>query len=456
MSSYDVVVIGGGPGGYLAAERVAGAGKHTLLVEKEQLGGTCLNVGCIPTKSLLHSAKLYKHATNSAAHGVTAEGASYDWPAMQSWKDGAVKTLVTGVAAMERRLGVDVVHASASLVGPGHVAIGSDIHDTDHVIIATGSAPVMPAIPGAAGNPRVVDSTGILRLVDVPERLVIIGGGVIGVEFAGLFSMLGTTTTVIELLPEILPFADADVATAVREGMPQVDFQLGCRVLSIDEDKVAYERADGTGGTIPADVVLVAVGRRPLLEGWGATESGLDFSPAGVRVDDRMRTNLPQVWAVGDVTGRVLLAHAAYRMAEVAAANILEPHRAAAYGQVIRWDTVPWAVYGEPEAAGVGLTEGQARSRGLNVVTASVPGYMSGRFVAEQGVSTPGLAKVVADRDSGRLLGFQLVGPYASEYVWGAAVALESEFTVADLRQVVVPHPTVAELVREATWALKF
>jgi dihydrolipoamide dehydrogenase len=238
--------------------------------------------------------------------------------------------------------------------------------------------------------------------------------------------------------------------------MPQVDFQLGCRVLSIDEDKVAYERADGTGGTIPADVVLVAVGRRPLLEGWGATESGLDFSPAGVRVDDRMRTNLPQVWAVGDVTGRVLLAHAAYRMAEVAAANILEPHRAAADGQVMRWDTVPWAVYGEPEAAGVGLTEGQARSRGLNVVTASVPGYMSGRFVAEQGVSTPGLAKVVADRDSGRLLGFQLVGPYASEYVWGAAVALESEFTVADLRQVVVPHPTVAELVREATWALKF
>ncbi|HOB06261.1 MAG TPA: dihydrolipoyl dehydrogenase [Propionibacteriaceae bacterium] len=459
MADYDVIVIGGGPGGYIAAERLGHAGKKVLLAEKEFVGGTCLNVGCIPTKSLLNSAKLYSHALHSEQFGVSVQGASYDWVKVQAWKEQVVSTLVGGVTTMLKKLKVEIVPEFATLVSAGVVEVGGVRKTADHVIVATGSVPVMPPIPGAKDNPRVVDSTGLLAVTEVPKRLVVIGGGVIGVEFASLFSELGSEVTVVEMLDEIVPFMDNDVAAKLRRSLSKVAFKLGCRVTGVDPSTgsgtgVTYTTKDGKDEHVEADLVLMAVGRRPLVDGWGAKEAGLEVSGKGVVVDDTMRTNLPNVWAVGDVTGRSLLAHAAYRMGEIAVANILDP-TAAKRGELMRWDTIPWAVYSIPEAAGVGLTERQAKERGHTVIKATAPLVLSGRFVAENGLSQAGTVKIIADSDSGAVLGIHMLGTYAPETIWGAAAILESDLTVTDLRQVVFPHPTVSEGIREAVWALK-
>ena len=455
MADFDVIVLGGGPGGYIAAERLGHAGKKVLLVEKESLGGTCLNVGCIPTKSLLNSAKLYDHARHSEQFGVTAENVTFDWAKVQAWKADVVGKLVAGVGAAEKRAGVEVVNASGTLVAPGVVEVEGVRRTADHVIVATGSVPVLPPIPGAKDNPLVVDSTGLLAVEEVPERLVVIGGGVIGVEFASLFAAFGSHVEVIEMLPEIVPFMDDDLAGRLRKALKGVSFHLGCKVTAIEGGTVVYTDAAGAEQRAEADLVLMAVGRRPLVDGWGAAEAGLEVGPRGVVVDDTMRTNLPGVWAVGDVTGRSLLAHAAYRMGEIAAAHILDPAAAARGGQRLRTDTIPWAVYSMPEAAGVGLTEAQATGRGHQVVTATVPLAVSGRFVAENGVRGAGAVKLIADAATRQVLGVHMLGSYAPETIWGAAAVLETELDVDDLRQVVFPHPTVSEGIREAAWAIK-
>lgn len=453
MSNYDVIVIGGGPGGYIAAERLGQAGKKVLLAEAVSLGGTCLNVGCIPTKTLLNSAKLYDHALHGESYGVSAREVTFDWQKIQAWKNEVVTKLCAGVAAMEKKSGVEVVNEWAQLVAPGRVRVGDTEHTATDVIIATGSVPVMPPIPGAKDNPRVVDSTGALSLPEVPARLAVIGGGVIGVEFASLYKSLGTEVTVIEMAPEIAPFMDADIAGKLRGALEGIKFELGCRVTGINDGVVTYLDGEETK-TVEADVILMAVGRKAAVEGWGAKEANLDVGRAGVVVDETMKTNLPGVWAVGDVTGRSLLAHAAYRMGEIAAANILDA-AAKTRGQVMRYNTVPWAVYTQPEAAGVGLTEVAAKEAGYSVATATVPGYMAGRYAAENGFRAPGAAKLIACRETGKVLGVHVLSTYAAEMIWGAATALEMELTVEDLRQVIFPHPTVSELIREAAWAIK-
>ncbi len=452
---FDAIVIGGGPGGYLAAERLGHAGLKVLLAEERYLGGTCLNVGCIPTKSLLNSAKLYAHAKDSERFGVEADNVRYDWARVQAWKEEVVKTLVGGVAATEKRMGVTVKEAHATLLAPGLVEVAGERYTCEHVIIATGSAPAMPPIPGAKDNPAVVDSTGLLAIDQVPKRLAVIGGGVIGVEFASLFAAFGTQVDVIEMLPEILPFMDDELANRMRRGMPAVSFHVNCKVESVEGGTVHYTDAKGVAQAVEADVVLMAVGRRPVVDGWGAQEAGLAMTRKGITVDDTCATNLPNVWAVGDVTGRSLLAHAAYRMADIVAAHIIDPEAAKAAGQVLRTHTIPWAVYSMPEAAGVGLTEAQAKEQGVEIVKANIPLTVSGRFIAENGLRAPGWVKLIADKNSHVVLGIHLIGPYAPETIWGAAACLELEMTVEDIRQVVFPHPTVSEGIREAAWALK-
>lgn len=450
---FDVIVLGGGPGGYLAAERLGHGGKKVLLIEAQALGGTCLNVGCIPTKTLLNSAKHYLHAREGQAFGVSAGEVAFDWAQMQKWKGQVVDGLVKGVGAAEKKAGVTVINDYGTFEGPGRVSVGGTTYTSEHVILATGSVPAMPPIPGAADNPAVVDSTGLLSLTEVPRRLAVIGGGVIGVEFASLFSTLGSEVTVIEMLDEIVPFMDDDLAAQLRAAMPQITWNLGCKVESLEGGTVHYSK-DGTPAKVEADVALMAVGRRPAVQGWGAENTGLDFSPRGVVVDDLMRTNLPNVWAIGDLTGRSLLAHAAYRMGEVAAANILDPS-AATRGELMRWHTVPWCLYSLPEAAGVGLTEAAARREGRQVLVGKVPAQMSGRFIAENGFKAPGAAKVIVDAETHQVLGVHVLGAYASEMIWGAQVILETELTLEDMRQLVFPHPTVSEVIREAAWAVK-
>ncbi|MEN6477460.1 MAG: dihydrolipoyl dehydrogenase [Rectinema sp.] len=455
MATYDVIIIGGGPGGYLAAERLAEAGKKVLLTEKGDLGGTCLNVGCIPTKTLLNSAKYYLHAKDGAKFGVKTESVSFDWAAMQAWKREVVEKLRNAIALTEKKLGVEIAAGSASLLGPGKVAVNGVVHEAAAVIVATGSLPAMPPIPGARDNPQVVDSTGLLAVTDVPKRLCVIGGGVIGIEFASLFSALGSTVEVVEMLDEIVPFMDREQAPVLRRAMKGVSFRLGCKVERIEGGTVHYRAKDGTEARAEADLVLMAVGRRPALDGWGAKEAGLDCSPRGVAVDNRMRSNLPGVWAVGDITGKSLLAHSAYRMAEVAVTDILTGGGAAKGPQVMRYDAIPWAVYGIPEAAGVGITEQEAEARGIKVAKISLPLRVSGRFAAENGFAAQGAVKLVADAADGRVLGIHVVGSYASEMIWGGAVAIEQELRVADLREIVFPHPSVCEAIREAAWAIE-
>ena len=455
---YDTIVIGSGPGGYLAAERLGEAGKKTLIVEKQHIGGTCLNCGCIPTKSLLNSAKQYVHAVEAKSVGVNVKNVSLDWAAAQAWKKDAVAKLSGGVAMKMKKLKVNIVMGMAEIVSvlPHRVKVTPNdgsapaVYEADSVIIATGSSPVMPPILGLKDNKFVVDSTGMLEVGFIPKKLCIIGGGVIGVEFASLFGSLGSKVTVIEMMDEIIPFMDRDLAPVLRGGMHGVDFKLGCKVEKIDGNTVTVSAKSGATESYDADLILMAVGRRANTTGWGAEVAGLDVSPRGVVVDDRMRTNVPNIWAIGDVNGRNMLAHSAYRMAEVAVADILGKK------QYMRYNAIPWAVYGMPEAAGVGITEQEAKAKGISEVkTASIPMVFSGRFVAENGFNSTGIVKLIVDAKTRRILGIHAVGAYASEFIWGGSALIEQEMTVEDVKELILPHPTVCELIRDAACEIK-
>jgi dihydrolipoamide dehydrogenase len=457
---YDVIIIGGGPGGYLGAERLGQAKKKVLLIEENRLGGTCLNVGCIPTKTLLNSAKLYVHAKEAERFGVKAEGVSFDWTAIQRWKQEVVEKLGAGVGGQMKRFGVEVAAGRGEILSPGKVrAIQPDgtaqTYETKAILVTAGSVPAIPPIPGAKDNPLVLDSTGLLSIEKVPNRLAVIGGGVIGVEFAGLFSSLGAETTVIEMMDEIIPFMDKELAPQFRRAMKQVSFKLGCTVERIEGGTVHYSDKAGKPEKAEAEAVLVAVGRRPVLDTWGAKAAGVDVTPKGVSVDDRMRTNIPGIWAAGDVTGKSLLAHSAYRMAEVAAADILSVLEGTRNdANRMRYTAVPWAVYGLIEAAGVGLTEQAAAQAGIGILKASLPMKVSGRFAAENTFSGPGSVKVIADAANRRILGVHGVGAYASEFIWGGAVLIEQELRIEDVKQLIFPHPSVCEVIREAVWEM--
>jgi dihydrolipoamide dehydrogenase len=314
----------------------------------------------------------------------------------------------------------------------------------------------MPPIPGSKNNPVVVDSTGLLSIGNVPKRLTVIGGGVIGVEFAGLFSALGCHVTVIEMMDEIVPFMDKEQSPVLRRAMKGVDFKLGCRVDKIDGAAVHYTEKDGKEHKHEADIVLLAVGRRPVLDTWGLETAGIDAGKNGVFTDDRMRTNIPGIWAAGDVTGKSLLAHSAYRMGEVAVADILSTLGGPSdKTNRMRYNAIPWAVYGITEAAGVGITEQEAASKGIAILKASLPKKISGRFVAENTFSGVGVIKVIADASSRRILGIHAVGSYAPEFIWGGAALIEQEFRIEEVKQLIFPHPTVCELIRDVVWELK-
>lgn len=437
---YDLAIIGGGPAGYTAAAKASGHGLSVVLFERETLGGTCLNVGCIPTKALLYGSKMYSHAKSGDKFGVAAADVSYDFTKMQQRKTRVVRRLVAGVK--QQVASATVVNADAHVVNyKSHVITiiaGDDIYEASNLLICTGSENAVPPVAGI-DLPHVLDSTGALALDLVPEKAVVVGGGVIGIEFAQLWNNLGAKVTVVEMLPSILANLDGDVSNAVLQSLKKqgVNFMLETRVESISADAVHTDK-----GTVAADCVLVCTGRRPNMSGVEALN--LPFEGRLLSLDDHQRTPLPGVYAAGDVTGRLMLAHTASRQAEVAVNNML------GIDDIMRYDDVPSVVYCDPEVAAVGLTEAQAKEKyGENgVFCAKIPMLYAGRFAAEN-EGEQGLCKMLADKD-GRIVGVHMVGNTSSEIIATAAMAITARMTAGQLTRVVFPHPTVSEILKSA------
>ncbi len=441
---YDIIIIGAGPGGYVAAERAGARGKKVLIIEKEHLGGVCLNRGCIPTKSLLNSSKLYKKAKSSTQYGVHAENVTFNLSEAMAWKEEVIQNLRSGVAFQMKHNKVDVVEGDAIFSSGKKVTVNGKDYEGENIIIATGSSPFVPPIPGADG-PLCKTSREVLNLEKLPASVVVIGGGVIGLEFASFFSNLGIETNVIEMMDEIVPFMDKDLAKVMRREMKVINFHLKSRVEKIDGSKVHYTDKKGKAAIIETELIILAVGRKPNID--SLKDSGLDIERGRVKVDDRMKTNLPGVYAVGDVTGESLLAHSASRMGEVVVQQIcgVDDH--------MRYNAVPWAVYTYPEAAGCGLTESEAKDKGIDVKTASMQMRGNGRFFAENGKSG-GLCKVVVDAKSDVLLGVHLLGAQCSEMIAGAAAMIEAELRVSEIKEIIYPHPSVSEIIKDTLWML--
>ncbi len=444
---HDLIIIGAGPGGYVAAERAAAKGLKVLLIENRKLGGVCLNEGCIPSKTLLNSAKIYSYATHGAAYGVTAQSVTFDFAAVQARKTKVMDTLRNGIAGLMKKFKIEVITGTAKLDAQRRVVVDGQTYEAKNILIATGSSPARPPIPGA-DLPGVVDSTGILNLEKLPTSLVIIGGGVIGCEFACFFGSVGVPVTVIEMLPEICPQVDAELAKMLRGELAKkkITFHLGAKVLEITADAVRFEK-DGKQETVARDVVLMSTGRTCNVMGLGLEDARVEFDKRGIKVDDRCATNQPGIYAIGDCTGRAWLAHTATRMGEVVIHNLTgRPDR-------MRWNAIPGVVYTSPEVAVVGLTEAEAAKQGIPVKTAKLPMGVSGRYLAEHD-GERGQAKVILHAETRQLLGVHLLGGACSEMIWGAAALIEAEFRAQEIEDIVFPHPTVSEVMREAVISL--
>lgn len=442
MEKYDLIVVGAGPGGYVAAERAGELGKKVLLVEKENLGGVCTNRGCIPTKSLLNSAKQFAHAKEAEKFGVHCQEVGFNLQEAMKWKTETIETLRSGIAFLMKSNKVNVVNGEAVFEDNHHVKVNDAVYETDYIILATGSSPFVPPIEGSKGK-NVVTSDEILELSELPKSLAVIGGGVIGVEFASFFSLLGTKVDVIEMMPEILPMMDGDFSKLMRREMKDVSFHLGCKVTRVLDNGVVFLNAKGAEEKVECDLVLMSVGRRANIAGLEPLK--LHMERGAVVVDETMQTNVANIYAIGDINAKSQLAHSASRMADVAVDNIFGKR-----AQVMRYNAIPWAVYGSPEAAGCGLTESAAAALGKQVKTATVQMRANGRFLAENGKRAAGLVKVVSDAATGAILGVHLLGPYSSEMIWGASAVIEAELRVQDVAEVVFPHPSVSELIKDA------
>jgi dihydrolipoamide dehydrogenase len=458
---YDLAILGGGPGGYVAAGRAGAAGLSVVLFEKRELGGVCLNEGCIPTKTLLYSAKVYDYAKHADRYGVNVPESSIDFGAIFKRKVKVVKKLVGGVKVQMRNANVEVVPGEAVIQGRGAdgitIACGENSYVARNLLICTGSEAAVPPIPGLREGlgETVVTNREILALEARPERLVVIGGGVIGMEFASFFNSIGTQVTVIEMLPKILGPLDDEISAMLQAQYAKkgVEFHLSCKVVAVEGNEVVYEDPDGNTNRAAGDKILVSVGRRASFAGIGLENIGVELAlnpagrPYGIKVDAQMRTNVPGVYAAGDVTGFSMLAHTATREGEVAVNTILGKEDAMSY------KAIPGVVYTNPEVAGVGITEAEAAARGLEVEVLKLPMAFSGRFVAEN-ERGEGLCKIIVDKASHKVLGVHMLGNPCSEIIQSACIAIEEGLSVEQLKEVVFPHPTVSEILKETIFTL--
>ena len=456
---YDLAILGGGPAGYVAAGRAGAAGLSVVLFEKKELGGVCLNEGCIPTKTLLYSAKVYDYARHSAQYGVSVPEAAVDIPAVFKRKEKVVKKLVGGVRVQMRNANVEVVRETAVITGRGAsegftLLSGEAQYEARNILICTGSEAVVPPIPGLREGLGgvVVTNREILSLAEKPERLVVIGGGVIGMEFASFFNSIGTQVTVVEMLPKILGPMDDEISAMLQAQYAKkgVEFHLSCKVTAVEGNEVVYETPEGEVCRAAGDKILVSVGRRASFQGIGLENIGVELAlnpagrPYGIKVDAQMRTSVPGVYAAGDVTGFSMLAHTASREGEVAVNTILGKADAMSY------KAIPGVVYTNPEVAGVGLTEAEAAAKGIAVEVHKLPMAYSGRFVAEN-ERGEGLCKVLVS--DGVVVGVHMLGNPSSEIIAAACVAIDRGLTLSALKEVVFPHPTVSEIFKESLFA---
>ena len=440
-NEFNVAVLGGGPGGYEAAIRCAQLGLKTCLIEARELGGTCLNRGCIPTKALLHGAELYESAKNGGVFGITGE-VKLDFAKLAAFKDDRVAKLVRGVEALEKAHGVEVVRGFGRVTGPHAIQVGDRTVTWDKLILAMGSAPAKPPVPGMD---TAYTSDEVLAAKYVVSNIIIIGGGVIGIEFATLFSALGKKVTIIEMMPDILPGTIPEITSKTKAILKKkgVEFILGAKVTGVVGGKAVTFEQNGASGERRASAVIVCAGRRPMTRDCGLETIGLETDRRGfIEVDDHLRTAVQDVYAIGDITGKIQLAHVASAQGMVAAANCAGKDKA------MRYDRVPACIYTSPEIGYIGLTEEAARAQGYEVETGGFNIAANGRCLVMN--ENTGLVKLVAEKGTGRILGCQIMAPRATDMIAEIAAVMEYEGTVESLSNVIHPHPTVSEIIAEA------
>ena len=450
---YDLIIIGGGPAGYLAAERAGHEGLHALLIEKRCIGGVCLNEGCVPSKAFLYSAKVLDHAKHGELYGVKTTGASIDHKAVVERKNKVVKTLVSGIKSHLKRNKVTIVNAAAEIKGRNNegfeIEAGNDIFTGKRLLLATGSAPIIPRIPGVQEGleeGHVLTNREILDVPELPSSLVIVGGGAIGLEMASYFNSAGSKVTVIEMLPHIAGQTDKEISGILLKNYQDkgVDFRLHAQVTEIHKGGVTFE-AHGQKMSVPAEKVLLSVGRMPVTHGLGLEKIGVEVERGRIVTDDRGKTNVAEVYAAGDVNGVSMLAHTAYREAEVCINTMLGKK------DVMRYHAIPSVIYTNPEVACVGETEESARQKGIEHEQARISMMYSGRYVTENEI-TDGICKIVIDKKIRTIIGVHMIGNYSSEIICGAALMIESQMRVHDIKELVFPHPSVSEIIREGVF----
>jgi len=452
MTQSDLIVIGGGTGGYMAAIRASQLGAKVILVEKEVLGGTCLNWGCIPTKALLRGAELVSLVAKSQEYGVNVGEVTVDFTRMMARKQQIVQTHVTGLQGLMRSNGVEVIKGVATLASPAQIQVDTGTGEkqtleASRIILAPGSVAATIPIPGSDSS-AVITSKEALQLTEIPQSMVIIGGGAIGVEFSTIFAGLGATVTVVEMLPQIIPTEDHELALFLQDSLQKkgIEVLTGTTVSAI-EDEAGGEKSvtvkTGEGERkIKAQMVLMAVGRRPNTEGLGLEGAGVGTERGRIVVNEKMETGVPGVYAVGDAIGGILLAHVAGAEGEVAAENALGK------ASQIDYRVVPRCIYTMPEIAAVGMTENQAREEGFDIAVGKFPFMANGKATVLG--ERDGMVKMVADAGSGEVLGVHIVGPHATDLIGEAALCMKMEGTIEEILSTIHAHPTLTEAIREA------
>ncbi len=452
---YDLIIIGGGPAGYVAAERAGHAGLNVVVFEKRNLGGVCLNEGCIPSKALLNSAKIFDYAVNGSKYGVEVEGVTLNHSKVIKRKAKVVKLLVGGVAAKMKKHGVTVIKETATIIERGSEGFVIEAAGVSYVgkqlLIATGSVPIIPGIPGLVESVQAgtaLTNREILDLVEVPAKLTVIGGGVIGLEMASYYASAGSQVTVIEMLDHIAGQTDRDIGSILQKSLEKkgITFLLDSKVTAVNDGLVIYENK-GESHEIQGDKLLVSIGRRAFTEALGLDKIGVETIRGTVPTDAFGRTNVSGVYAAGDVNGKSMLAHTAYREAEVCVNHMLHKK------DVMRYNAIPAVIYTYPEVASVGETEVSAREKGIEIKTVQLPMTYSGRYVAET-ERGEGIVKVIVDAKYDRIVGVHMIGSYVSEMIYGAGLMIETELRIDDIKELVFPHPTVSEVIREALFEL--